>query len=80
MNGTIIDASIVLGISIERLFQKAAEAHGFTNYLEVGTYRYQAALHREENPPNYVLDFCNPLFSKHETCADEGGLIHSGAD
>lgn len=80
MNGLILDAATVLGISIEKLFQRAAQAEGFSNYLEVGTYRYLQSLHREENPPNYVLDFCSQYFSRHETCALEGGVIHAATD
>lgn len=81
MNGIITDAAVVLGISVERLFQRAAERARFSNYLEVGTYRHQQWLHHEESAPNYVTDFClDKLGTTHPTCATEGGILHAGSD
>ncbi len=79
MNGTLQDASIVMNCSVEQLFQQAARYAGFTNYLEVGTYRYLESIREESSPPNYVRDFALECLSFDETSASEGGQ-HLSAD
>ena len=81
MNGVLTDASTVMACSVEKLFQEAARFAGFSNYLEIGTYRYLQALRNEDKPPAYVTDYALECLSYDETSAVEGGqLNHTSAD
>lgn len=80
MNGVLTDASTVMACSVEVLFQQAARFAGFTNYFEVGTYRYLQSLRNEDSPPAYVTDYALECLSFDETCAPGSGMLGQGAD
>lgn len=60
----VADTAERFDYDVQVLFQKAAEARGFTNALEVANFRYMRYLQYNEIPP-YVEDYALQMSETH---------------
>lgn len=60
----VFDTAQRFGRDVEEIFVAAARMNGFTNYADVGHFRYNRYLQYNEIP-GYLEDYCLQLFEPH---------------